>query len=359
MSVLKGKLVSSRTYDSSEPLRVRFELTNTGPEDLYVLKWFTPLEGVNSDCLNVVRDGKRKVAYDGPMIKRGNPRPADYVLVPAGQTVTAEVDVGESYRVSVPADYQVELNIPAIEAIPSPPGGAPAVATTVGAAATAAALAKAAPRHLPLSGGKASFKVKKGVRRKETRGGLARKAARALAKAVDDSSAAGAAAAASPLPPKFVGGTTARKNQSRQAHNDGFALCETAIARLANDARYREWFGSHTASRLNKVKTVYTTIRDRMKSVAFTYNLTSEGCQSGWFAYTFKGDTTIWLCDGFWSARPSGTDSKAGTIVHEHSHSNANTDDLAYGKSAARALAAATPAKAVRNADNYEYFAES
>ena len=50
------------------------EIHPTG-QDLYVLKWFTPLEGLNSDCLAVVRDGKSKVPYDGPMIKRGKPSP--------------------------------------------------------------------------------------------------------------------------------------------------------------------------------------------------------------------------------------------------------------------------------------------
>src|SRR3954464_2109925 len=109
-TVLKGKLIASGVYDSAEPVRLRFELTNDGDEDLYVLKWYTPLEGLNSDCLTVLRNGKTKVPYDGPMVKRGNPGPDDYLLIPAGKTVTAAVDVSESYPVSKPANYQVELN---------------------------------------------------------------------------------------------------------------------------------------------------------------------------------------------------------------------------------------------------------
>ena len=83
--VLKGKLVASDVYDSAEPIKLRFDLTNSGAEDLYVLKWNTPLEGLNSDCLKVIRGENNKVAYDGPMIKRGSPGPEDYVLVPAGE----------------------------------------------------------------------------------------------------------------------------------------------------------------------------------------------------------------------------------------------------------------------------------
>ncbi|HBI44476.1 MAG TPA: hypothetical protein DDY78_16735, partial [Planctomycetales bacterium] len=69
------------------------------------------------------------------------------------------------------------------------------------------------------------------------------------------------------------------------------------------------------------------------------------------------GDTTIWFCGAFWAAPATGADSKAGTVVHEHSHSDANTDDLTYGQTNARALATSKPDQAVRNADNYEYYA--
>lgn len=57
----------------------------------------------------------------------------------------------------------------------------------------------------------------------------------------------------------------------------------------------------------------------------------------------------------------TGTDSRAGTLVHEMSHFNviANTDDHEYGQVAARRLARKNPNKAVNNADNYEYYAEN
>src|SRR5262249_6412900 len=90
-STLKGELLGSRAYDSAAPVKLKFQLQNTSDEDLYVLTWFTPLEGLNSDCLTVTRNGKSKVPYDGPMIKRGQPGLTDYLLVPAGRTVTADV----------------------------------------------------------------------------------------------------------------------------------------------------------------------------------------------------------------------------------------------------------------------------
>ena len=157
-AVFKGKLVASKLYDSAKPVKLRFDLTNTGDEDLYVLKWHTPLEGLNSDCLTVIRNEKSKVAYDGPMIKRGHPGPEDYVLIPAGATVTADVDVGESYAVSIPGDYRVELNIQALEHVPAPAAAKKNAML---------ALPKSTPKLEAVTGGITKFKVKK-VRRRYT-----------------------------------------------------------------------------------------------------------------------------------------------------------------------------------------------
>ncbi|CCO33040.1 Peptidyl-Lys metalloendopeptidase Short=MEP [Rhizoctonia solani AG-1 IB] len=56
-----------------------------------------------------------------------------------------------------------------------------------------------------------------------------------------------------------------------------------------------------------------------------------------------------------------GTDSKAGTIVHEASHfpEYAGTADHAYGQGACRDLARNDPNRAAMNADSHEYFAEN
>ena len=57
----------------------------------------------------------------------------------------------------------------------------------------------------------------------------------------------------------------------------------------------------------------------------------------------------------------TGTDSKAGTLIHELTHFTvvAGTSDYAYGQSAAASLAISSPAKAIKNADSHEYFAEN
>jgi peptidyl-Lys metalloendopeptidase len=69
----------------------------------------------------------------------------------------------------------------------------------------------------------------------------------------------------------------------------------------------------------------------------------------------------VYLCGAFWNAPTTGSDSKAGTIVHESSHftKNGGTDDYAYGEQDCQALAKNNQNQAINNADSHEYFAEN
>jgi peptidyl-Lys metalloendopeptidase len=86
------------------------------------------------------------------------------------------------------------------------------------------------------------------------------------------------------------------------------------------------------------------------------------GCRKKYYAYVYPTQPyTIYLCSVFWTAPLTGTDSKAGTLIHEMSHFNvvAGTDDYVYGQAGAKNLAITNPAQAIDNADNHEYFAEN
>jgi len=84
--------------------------------------------------------------------------------------------------------------------------------------------------------------------------------------------------------------------------------------------------------------------------------------QKNTYAYVYPDRPyEVHLCGAFWQAPATGTDSKAGTLVHETSHFNnvAGTDDWAYGQSACQSLATSNPDHAIANADSHEYFAEN
>ncbi|PFH49564.1 hypothetical protein AMATHDRAFT_147437, partial [Amanita thiersii Skay4041] len=131
---------------------------------------------------------------------------------------------------------------------------------------------------------------------------------------------------------------------------------------LANPTRrYKTWFGTYpTQDQINTVSSHFAEL-DTNDFTSFTYDCTS--CTSpDSFAYVQVDQFgVINLCPAFWDAPLMGTDSKAGTIVHEASHFvvNGNTQDFAYGQREAKQLAKDDPDSAVMNADSHEYFVEN
>lgn len=85
-------------------------------------------------------------------------------------------------------------------------------------------------------------------------------------------------------------------------------------------------------------------------------------CSDDTFAYTVPADNNVIWCNQYWTHDTETTqchgDDKTGTTIHEYTHANAvfspGTNDYAYGYSACSKL---TRAKALENADTYEYYA--
>ena len=85
-------------------------------------------------------------------------------------------------------------------------------------------------------------------------------------------------------------------------------------------------------------------------------------CKQNYYAYVYPDRPyNIYLCRVFWIAPLTGTDSKAGTLIHEMRHFNvvAATDDVVYRQAGARDLADSNPDLAITNANSHEYFAEN
>jgi peptidyl-Lys metalloendopeptidase len=123
--------------------------------------------------------------------------------------------------------------------------------------------------------------------------------------------------------------------------------------------RYRTWFGTYTASRKSTVQTHFRLIRSHPFST-FTYDCSCTDPNT--YAYVYPNTFgRIYLCGAFWNAPNTGTDSRAGTLIHESSHFTVHggTDDWAYGQSTCRSLAISNPLRAIDNADSHEYFAEN
>ncbi|KAF8895780.1 peptidyl-Lys metalloendopeptidase [Mucidula mucida] len=130
-------------------------------------------------------------------------------------------------------------------------------------------------------------------------------------------------------------------------------------ANTASTARYVKWFGTYTSARHSTVASHYSKMLDHPYA-DYEYDCTCT--DSDVYAYVYPSQFgTIYLCGVFWSTTTTGTDSRAGTLIHESSHFTiiGGTDDYAYGQSAAASLATSNPARAILNADSHEYFAEN
>ena len=123
--------------------------------------------------------------------------------------------------------------------------------------------------------------------------------------------------------------------------------------------RYTTWFGAPDSGRFNTVSNHYNSIRSAFQSAPIVVDC---ACDEPYYAYVYANQPyRIYVCNAFWSAPATGTDSKAGTLVHEMSHFNvvAATDDHVYGQNGCKNLANSSPNLAVENADSHEYFAEN
>jgi peptidyl-Lys metalloendopeptidase len=81
-------------------------VTNASTRPVWILRWYTPLEGIRGDVFGVTRNG-RAVEYEGPLMKRGDPGREEYAEVPARGSISETVDLAGGWDVSRPGRYRV------------------------------------------------------------------------------------------------------------------------------------------------------------------------------------------------------------------------------------------------------------
>jgi hypothetical protein len=95
--------------DVVPPTTVRFTLTNPSAAPVWVLRWNTPLEDRWKGTIFTVTKGKKEIPYQGPLTKRGDPGKEEYVEIPAGESVSGEVDLSLVYEMKKPGRYTVQV----------------------------------------------------------------------------------------------------------------------------------------------------------------------------------------------------------------------------------------------------------
>ena len=320
---------------ATDRLDVNFTVTNNSSDDVHVLTWLTPLEEFNSEVFLVTRNGE-KVEYIGRLVKRGAPDSKDYITLKPGKSSSNLLNLADAYAMYEPGDYQVSLH--------------PDVEVQDYSTGSKASLNKKSRFMLQQPVSASPVVIKLLERRKALK---IEPLDRGVKAAVGVPTFKNCTANQKD---SLKRATSAARLISKVAHD---SLIRTSISACPSARRYTMWFGAITPQRYQKVTENFSNINSALETQNLAFNCDCN--RPGVFAYVYPNRPYgIWLCNAFWTAPTLGTDSRAGTLVHETSHFTivADTDDIKYGQTGCKALAKSDPAKAIKNADSYEYYAE-
>lgn len=310
-------------FARSDEVLVRVTLLNNSATPQYLLKWHTPVAGVQAPLFEVLRDGQ-KVAYLGIKAKRPPPGPGDYLRLEPGASISSTVELSALYDMNVTGPYQLRYR-------------------------TASSGLFAAAGMRPMAGALASTQVGIWIDGRLPRGAQPPVKQAAGGAGLEFSKCSNA------QQEQLVAAVDAGKSMTVEAHH--YLVAGAAAPQYG--ARYGTWFGAADAGRAATVNTSFTAIRDAFETKPLKIDC---GCNENYFAYVYLAQPyVIYVCKAFWTAPLTGTDSRGGTLLHELSHFDvvAATDDHVYGQQGAAELARTDPARAVRNADSHEYFGEN
>jgi peptidyl-Lys metalloendopeptidase len=280
-------------------------ITNTSDHEVQLLSWYVPNTELQEPLFQVTRDGQA-VRYIGPRYKRAQPDASDYVTLAPGASLSRSVDLATFYDLSATGNYTIELAID-----------------------------------------DAKLRGQQGI----------------ITSSTVDAHISGR----SPAKPQRPAKDTCTSIQHDQI-NAAFPIAgqyaadarDYLTAAPSPTQRYTTWFGAFSSAGWDTAHTHFDSIATAFATQQFTFDCSCK--QKNVYAYVNPNQPyVITLCGAFWPAPTSGTDSKAGTLVHETSHfvTTASTNDWAYGKTACMSLAQSDPTKALDNADSHEYFAEN
>jgi peptidyl-Lys metalloendopeptidase len=337
----------STNLDGTDDVTVNVTMTNVGSVPVFVPKWYLPSQTSTSGIFTITRDGE-PVQYLGALVKRKRFSAGDFVKIAAGESLYFRVELSGLYDLSATGVYNLQYDAPSVQMLRGP-------AADAATAERQAAQAQSQPQLQDLVSNTIALTIT-GDPSVEAR----RAADRAAASASET-------ATASFAPVSFVGCSNTRQNQIRTALSSAESYATNSLGYLnagTRGPRYTTWFGTYDAGRYSTVRGNFSKISDATANKSLTFDCSTCPGTSNANAYAYvyaNAPYRIYLCNAFWSAPNTGTDSRAGTIIHELSHFTvvAGTSDYAYGQSAARSLATSNPARAIRNADSHEYFAEN
>ena len=99
-------LVSENNLVNS--VEVEYTVENITNQDVTLLTWYTPLEGFLSDLFLISNNQTKRLDYKGKLVKRLQPEPEDYLVLPAKKRFSIRLDLAEAYSFSL-GHHQIQL----------------------------------------------------------------------------------------------------------------------------------------------------------------------------------------------------------------------------------------------------------
>ncbi|KAL0950392.1 hypothetical protein HGRIS_010352 [Hohenbuehelia grisea] len=313
------------SVESIDELKLTAEITNTGSEDVKVLKYGTILDDkLPTRSFSITKDGSA-VPFTGikMQVSIADADDTAYTVIPAGKSVTVQHDVASLF------DFEsAGTGTFSFEPI-----------TTFQVASANERVARITDLTKIES---TASKVEVAVTSDVAKRGLSQDK-RAVS----------------------VCSTASRKSFIDASYSEAKSLASQAVSyinsRGASDSVYRAYFGATATSRVTSILSAVANENSGSRTLSCTDSL--GACSSGVIAYTATATTNIYFCSLFFSevastALCSGTsvasrNVRGGTTLHELTHAVGRTVDVGYGCSFDQGL---SDAQSIQNADNFNCF---
>jgi len=302
---------------------VKLSVENHESQPFKFLSWGTPFEkeGLTHDAYLVQRTYKESASYLGYHAFRAEPTDDHYVTVPPFSTVEAVIDLSRYYHITKDGEYRVSLTLPCSNELYPFQNN---VSTIIKFTKSHVVASKNVYRSIVKRAGEKTQEFQ--CNDKQTR-------------YVKDAYRGAVGGAQRAL--KYV--------QNRKDYGN----------------YYGTWFGQqYSPDRYNTVLDVFGKLSPYLSQGQYNFDcnntkLSSFCRQQGFYAYAefADGSHTIHFCLFYFK----DVSVKFRAVIHELTHFNdlGARKDVAYGAVQCQTLAATNPDRAVLNADNYAFFADS
>ena len=375
MSVIKIDLLPSPNFAAG----VEFNITNHGKQAIRILKWGTPFDDVESDCLHVRLNGIQDCAFVGRQFKRVYQEEISTLLLKPGETLARSVHIPASWKLPAQGSYSVSLKAPRIQVIRST-GKTSANKSQkqwavqnveVGSITIFVENPLDSSQYLPLA---SDFSDPPGALsrddidqlRNEKQGGIPVCPPMFLCISPSYQNTGECFMARYIGHPKMSSGTkdlgTIKNYADLMKRAMAYILSIRGDWNFANDMVFRKWFGIYTPQRAERVANGLNGALGAISCFNFVLYLDNSNTSDviAWWRASDDPSrlSAMGFCNAYFQLPEGGMNSKMGSIAHELTHAFARTKDHAYGFEKCMQLAKSQPDLAIENADNYEFFIE-